>query len=113
MTTTPQTLRLAICLFPSLTVLDFIGPVQILGALEPRNLKVHATFFPTLPLPSVRIEPTYFSHTREPVVGDAGPALVPQRTYSEVLDNFEQYDLILVPGGMCRPIGSSGFLIMI
>jgi len=53
--------------------------------------------YPTLP--SVQVEATYFSHNRAPVVGDEGPAIVPERTYGEVLDNFEQYDLILVPGG--------------
>lgn len=91
------TLRLAVCLFPDLTPLDFLGPVQVLGLLEPKNIQAHRGLYPTLP--SVQIEATYFSHNREPVVGDVGPGLIPQRTYGEVLENFEQYDLVLVPGG--------------
>lgn len=100
MSTTPPTLRLAVCLFPGLTILDFVGPVQILGVLEPRAIQTYGASYPTLP--PVQVEATYFSHNREPVIGDAGPGLVPQRTYREVLDNFEQYDLILVPGGVSQ-----------
>jgi len=92
------TLKLAVCLFPDLTLLDFVGPVQVLGMLEPRNIQAHAALYSTLP--PVQVEATYFSHNRAPVVGDAGPGLIPQRTYDEVLDDFEQYDLILVPGGV-------------
>jgi hypothetical protein len=66
--------------------------------LEPKNIQVLTALFPMLP--PVHVEATYFSHNRAPVVGDAGPGLVPQRTYGEVLENFEQYDLILVPGGV-------------
>ncbi|KAF9648219.1 class I glutamine amidotransferase-like protein [Thelephora ganbajun] len=92
------TLKLAVCLFPGLTILDFVGPVQVLGTLEPRKIRAGAAFYPMLP--PVQVEATYFSHNREHVVGDVGPALVPQRTYEQVLENFEQYDLILVPGGI-------------
>ena len=96
---TPPTLRLAVCLFPDLTLLDFIGPVQVLGMLQPKTVQALAPlYYPTLP--TVQVEMTYFSHNRAPIVGDVGPALIPQRTYGEVLENFEQYDLVLVPGGM-------------
>ena len=97
MSTTP-TLRLAVCLFPNLTLLDFIGPVQVLGMLDPKFIQAHAAIYSSM-LPPMQLEATYFSHNRAPVVGDVGPALIPQRTYGEVLENFEQYDLILVPGG--------------
>lgn len=108
MSTTPPTLRLAVCLFPDLTLLDFIGPVQVFGMLEPKNIQAHAALYPKLP--PVQIEVTYFSHDRAPVVGDVGPGLIPQRTYGEALEKFEQYDLILVPGGVSQPDGSTGFL---
>jgi len=98
MSVTRPTLKLAVCLFPDLTLLDFVGPVQVLALLEPRNIQAHSSLFPMLP--PVQVEATYFSHNREPVVGDAGPALIPQRTYGEVLDKFEQYDIVLVPGGI-------------
>ena len=97
MSTAPPTLRLAVCLFPDLTILDFVGPVQVFGALEPRIIQAYGALYPTSP--PVQVEVTYFSHDRAPVIGDVGPGLIPQRTYGEVLDNFEQYDLILVPGG--------------
>lgn len=108
MSATPPTLRLAVCLFPDLTLLDFVGPVQVFGKLEPKNIQANAAFYPKLP--PVQIEATYFSHSRAPVVGDVGPGLIPQRTYREALENFEQYDLILVPGGVSQPDESTVFL---
>ena len=96
MSTIP-TLRLAVCLYPDLTPLDFIGPTEVFVLLEPKIIQAHLEMYPTLP--PVQIEATYFSHNREPVAGDVGPRLIPQRTYGEVLESFEQYDLILVPGG--------------
>lgn len=97
MSSTRPTLKLAVCLFPDLTLLDFAGPVQVFAFLEQKNIQAHSAIYPTLP--PVQLEITYFSHNRDPVVGDAGPALAPQKTYGEVLDNFEQYDILLVPGG--------------
>lgn len=97
MSTPRPTLRLALCLFPNLTLLDFAGPAQVFALLEPKNIQAHSEIYPTLP--SVQVQATYFSHTRGPVVGDAGPPLLPQKTYGDVLDNFEQYDILLVPGG--------------
>lgn len=90
-------LKLAVCLFPDLTLLDFAGPVQVFALLEPKNVQAHSAMYPTLP--PVQVETTYLSHNRAPVVGDAGPAFIPHRTYGEVLENFEQYDILLVPGG--------------
>lgn len=98
MSTALPTLKLAVCLFPDLTLLDVAGPVQVFAMLEPKNIKAYSAMFPTFP--PVQVETTYFSHNQEPVVGDAGPGLVPQKTYGEVLDNFKQYDIVLVPGGV-------------
>jgi putative intracellular protease/amidase len=111
MSAAPPPLKLAVCLFPNLTVLDFMGPVTVLRILESRNIQAHLGSYPTLP--PVQIETTYFSHNRAPIVGDVGPELIPQRTYGEVLENFEQYDLILVPGGEFQSIKSLGFLTVI
>lgn len=96
------TLKLAVCLFPDLTLLDFAGPAQVFAMLDPKNIQAYSAMFPTLP--PLQLETTYFSHNRETVVGDAGPALVPKRTYGEVLDDFEQYDILLVPGGVYRAV---------
>ena len=105
--TTPTLLKLAVCLFPGLTVLDFIGPMTVLKILESRNIETLKASYPMSP--RVQIETTHFSHNRAPVVGDVGPELTPQRTYEEVLENFEQYDLILVPGGEFQSVKSLGF----
>jgi hypothetical protein len=43
-------------------------------------------------------------------VADAGPALIPHMTYGEVLDNFDQYDIVLVPGGAYQFVELPGFL---
>lgn len=95
---TITTLRLAVCLFPDLTLLDFIGPVQLFGFLQQKKAQAFQALYPTLP--PLRLEPTYFSHDQTPVVGDVGPAMIPQKTYKDVLENFEQYDVILIPGGV-------------
>lgn len=56
--------------------------------------------FPILPAePAYNIEASYFAVTMDPVVTDAGPNLLPTRTYASVKPG-EQFDLILVPGGM-------------
>ena len=107
MSTVP-TLRLAVCLFPDLTLLDFIGPVQVFGLLQQKFIKALATLYPAPP--TLQLEATYFSHDLTPVVGDVGPALIPQKTYKEVLENFEQYDLILIPGGESQLVNSSSSL---
>ena len=111
MSATTPTLKLAVCLFPDLTLLDFVGPVQVLGVLESRKIQAYGASYPTSP--PVQVETTYFSHNRAPVLGDVGPGLIPQRTYGEVLNNFEQYDLILVPGGVSQSIQSPMFITMI
>lgn len=100
MSHTRRPLKLAYCLYPNLTILDFVGPAEFFAALEPRNNPLN----PDSSKPSPpQVEGTYFSHTLDPVVGEAGPALIPTRTYQEVLDKFEQYDIFLVPGGVsCR-----------
>ena len=99
MSTLP-TLRLAVCLFPDVTPVDFIGPAQVFSLLQQRCIENLASLYPSPPI--LQIEATYFSHDLTPVVGDAGPALIPQKTYKEVLENFEQYDLILIPGGVSQ-----------
>ena len=109
--TTRPTLKLAVCLFPGLTLLDFAGPVQVFAMLDPENIKAHSGLYPVFP--PVQVVTTYFSHNREPVVADAGPRLLPHKTYGEVLENFEQYDIVLVPGGVCRLVEWSAFLTMI
>ncbi|KAF7425988.1 hypothetical protein PC9H_008350 [Pleurotus ostreatus] len=97
MASSPTTLRLAVCLFDQVTALDYQGPIEILGFLDPNNVK------PDVPTPSYLLEITYLARTLEPIKATAGPRALADRTYDEVGDG-EQFDLILVPGGQgARP----------
>jgi len=102
------TLRLALCLYPGLTPIDFLGPAEVFLSLNPKSFKEHPKIFTTKP--AVLVDVTYFSHNLEPVIGDVGPGFVPQRTYKQVLEKYEQYDLVLVPGSVSQPIKSLDFL---
>jgi len=89
-----KTLRLAVCLFPDVTALDYEGPVELLGFISPKNAK-------TRDIPKTcpyLIDITYLSHTMEPVEPSSGPNILPTQTYNDVKDD-EQFDIILVPGG--------------
>ncbi|HZB51670.1 MAG TPA: DJ-1/PfpI family protein [Mycobacteriales bacterium] len=71
---------IALVLYPGLTVLDLVGPLQVLTMLQ-------------------RLAPGYRPVTvwarREPVPTDAGVAVVPDRTFEEV----PHPAIVLVPGG--------------
>ncbi|THH02073.1 hypothetical protein EW026_g731 [Hermanssonia centrifuga] len=89
------TLSLAVCLFPGVTILDFVGPMELLGFISPKALTSRS-----MPAPvAYAIEPVYFSVSKEPVESQAGVALLPTRTYEEVIPE-EQFDVLLIPGGV-------------
>jgi transcriptional regulator GlxA family with amidase domain len=71
---------IALVLYPGLTVLDLVGPLQVLTMLQ-------------------RLAPGYRTTTvwarREPVPTDAGVAVLPERTFEEV----PHPAIVLVPGG--------------
>ncbi|KAF4583596.1 hypothetical protein EYR38_002351 [Pleurotus pulmonarius] len=97
MAASPTTLSLAICLFDQVTALDYQGPLELLGFLDPKNAK------PDVPTPPYLLDITYLARSLEPVTATAGPRALVDRTYDEVADG-EQFDLILVPGGLgARP----------
>ncbi|KAF8529870.1 class I glutamine amidotransferase-like protein [Gautieria morchelliformis] len=89
-----KVLRLALCLYPDVTALDYQGPVELLGFLSPTGgLRKY--------VPSTcryLIDITYFSHTMDPVELGAGPRVLPTRTYGDVKGD-EQFDIIFIPGG--------------
>ncbi|PSS38031.1 hypothetical protein PHLCEN_2v116 [Hermanssonia centrifuga] len=88
------TLSLAVCLFPGVTILDFVGPMELLGFISPKALTSRS-----MPAPvAYAIEPVYFSVSKEPVENQVGVALLPTRTYEEVKLE-EQFDVLLIPGG--------------
>jgi hypothetical protein len=97
----PTTLRLAVCLINDVTALDFQGPIEQFGFISPKALTDKRGL--SIPDPKYAIEANYLAISMNPVQS-SGPALVPTRTYESVAAG-EQFDIILVPGGMYpRPI---------
>lgn len=72
-----MTLRIAFLLFPDVTQLDLTGPAQVLARLGDARLDLVAA-------------------SREPVPTDAGFAIVPTATFTDV----PEADILCVPGGM-------------
>lgn len=75
MNTSPL-LRIGMLVFPNMTSLDILGPFEVLARA-----------------PQCQAELVW--KTREPVQGDTGLLLVPQRGF----DDAPQYDVLVVPGG--------------
>lgn len=93
-------LSIAVCLFPNVTALDYQGPVQLLGFLKTEALEKR--YFTPSPKHSLRF--TFLSHTLDPVSPDSGPDVIPQGTYRDVINNNQQFDIFLVPGGMTSQV---------
>ncbi|KAI0696700.1 class I glutamine amidotransferase-like protein [Cytidiella melzeri] len=90
----PTPLSLAVCLFPRVTPSDYQNTIELFSFLSPQ---VVASGLYSTP-PDVTIEATYLGVTSEPIHGDSGPRLLPNKTYGDVKEG-EQFDIILVPGG--------------
>lgn len=93
---TPTPLTLAVCLFPQVCPTDFQGPVELLTFISPEMISLLPDLVGS---PDKSITTTYLAVNREPVKGSSGPLLLPDKAYAEVKDG-EQFDIILVPGGM-------------
>jgi hypothetical protein len=87
-------LRLAVCLYPGLTALDYQGPVELFGFISSKSLNSGIGLLP-LPQPYT-IETTFLSHDMEPVEPSSGPRVLPDASY---IDDVGQFDIVLVPGG--------------
>ena len=87
-------LNLAVCLFPNVTALDYQGPVELFGFLSKSVQQLK--YIPDSP---VNIGITYVAYTKDPVVPQSGPRIVPDTTYEDAIHG-EQFDIIFVPGGM-------------
>ncbi|KQS02141.1 thiamine biosynthesis protein ThiJ [Sphingomonas sp. Leaf357] len=70
-------IRVAFLLFPNVTQLDLTGPAQVLSRLGNATIDLVA-------------------RTRDPVMSDAGFALLPTATFDDAI----QPDLLCVPGGL-------------
>ena len=93
----PRTLSLAVCLFDNVASTDFQGPAELFGFISPRGYPKRDWAIE----PAYLIDATYLSVTMDPVYTMSGPALVPSRTYEQIEDD-EQFDILLVPGGASR-----------
>jgi len=88
-------LSIAVCLFPNVTALDYQGAIELLGFLKTETLEKKSLS----PSPKVSLRFTFLSHTLDPVPLSSGPDALPQGTYREVINNNQQFDIFLVPGG--------------
>ncbi|KAJ8078217.1 hypothetical protein PM082_000423 [Marasmius tenuissimus] len=91
--------RMAVCLHPYVTMTDFQGPVELLGAFSTTNRKLFGDLYPDLPDCAIDID--YLSHTLEPVTPTAGPTVNPTMTFEE--GKKVDFDIVFVPGGPNPP----------
>ncbi|KAL5485107.1 hypothetical protein ACEPAI_7749 [Sanghuangporus weigelae] len=89
----PEVLSVAICLFDRVTALDYQGPIELFGRLDPDNARANSLQPPRF------LRLVFLSHSLDPITPDIGPSVLPQRTYSDAIDSKVQYDILLVPGG--------------
>ena len=95
-------LRLAVCLFPGVCALDYQGPIELLGFLSPDSpSRLPAT--PTFQLKITYIAPekTVKEGGIQPWSGH-GPKIVADTTYESAIEDKDQFDILLVPGGKIR-----------
>ena len=95
-----KALRLAVCLFPRVTSLDYQGPIEIFSFIFSSVLSKDPKKFVTPP--SHSFEPAYLAETLQPVEASGGPCVVPTSTYQKEIEAGTQYDVLLVPGGSFR-----------
>jgi len=86
-------LKLAVVLFNRANFLDFLGPVEQFGFLQPSHSSAD------IETDRVTLSIEYLGPTRDPIKPDRGPAVLVDRAYDEVGDD-ERFDILLVPGGM-------------
>ncbi|KAF9070231.1 class I glutamine amidotransferase-like protein [Rhodocollybia butyracea] len=99
--TVNKTYRVAVCLYPGVTTLDYQGPAELLGEFSTKSRANPGPFLQSLEnLPEFVIESEYLSHTMEPVFPWAGPAVLPTGTYTEAINARKQFDIIMIPGGI-------------
>lgn len=91
-------LKVAVCLFTDVCNLDYTGPLELFAFLSPEPIKAGYLKSDTL------LEPTYFHYNNKPLRGShVGPLITPDRAYDDLKDG-EQFDIILVPGGIMNSV---------
>ncbi|KAJ3761714.1 class I glutamine amidotransferase-like protein [Lentinula raphanica] len=95
--------RLALCLYPEVTALDYQGPIEFLGGFSTEyrsdlNSYLHVHHLEEY-LPPFAIDIEYVSHSLDAIKPLAGPRMLPTRTYEGVMKSGEQFDILMIPGG--------------
>ncbi|KAJ6455985.1 class I glutamine amidotransferase-like protein [Mycena vitilis] len=94
-----ETLTVAVCICPGVTLSDFIPNVEILSGLNDADHPVFGAVIGDIPY---RLKFEYLSPTMDPVVSMRGadaPTVNPTQTYTAALASGKQYDIIWVPAG--------------
>jgi putative intracellular protease/amidase len=89
----PMILKLAVIVFPEMTPLDFLGATtmfSLISASRPASLPDAS---------STLLDVHYVGHTLEKIVTSGGPNVLADRTFAEVAEAGDQYDIIFAPGG--------------
>ncbi|KAK7021649.1 DJ-1 protein-PfpI domain-containing protein [Favolaschia claudopus] len=95
----PQTLNIAVCIYPGVTLSDFIPCVEVLSGL---NYADHPVFGPAMGGVPYRATFDYIAPTMEPVVsanGNNSPTINPTTTYAKAVAGEKQYDIFWIPAG--------------
>jgi len=96
---TQETLSFAVCLFNDVQLLDYSGPMDLIGFLSKASLEDPSLPKIFKPPPKVAFEFEYLAPSKEPLRQTSGPAILPTMTYDEVLSSGKQFNVFLVPGG--------------
>ncbi len=95
--------KLAVCIMQDCNALDYQGPVELLTAFSTSSRKKwRGSSYMKFP-DQCTIDPVYVSNTLDPIHPMFGPALLANQTYA---DAKEQFDIILIPGGMFPLVAS-------
>ncbi|KAK7035992.1 DJ-1 protein-PfpI domain-containing protein [Favolaschia claudopus] len=95
----PQTLNIGVCIFPGVTLSDFIPCIEVLAGL---NNADHPVFGPMMGEVPYRTKFDYIAPTMDPVLslnGECAPTINPTTTYAKAIASGKQYDIIWVPAG--------------
>ncbi|KAK7035993.1 DJ-1 protein-PfpI domain-containing protein [Favolaschia claudopus] len=95
----PQLLSVAVCIYPGVTLSDFIPCIEALAGL---NNADHPLFGQAMGDVPYRVKFEYLAPTMDPVVsllGPCAPTVNPTTTFAKALGSGEQFDIIWVPAG--------------
>ncbi|KAF7345647.1 DJ-1 protein-PfpI domain-containing protein [Mycena venus] len=93
----PETLAVAVCVYPGVTLSDFIPNVEILAGFNNADHPMLGKAMGEIPY---RLKFDYISTTMDPVVSIGGasvPTFNPTTTYAKAMASGQQYDIFFLP----------------